>query len=500
MIAVALAAGGCDGAGRDLGESCDTTAECGAGLQCLEQVCVPRCHAHVDCGDGAVCDDGECHAVQSAIGDPCYSELACAAGQTCRLAQELHVAPGTCEAEGAGALEGEACTADRDCRQGGCALGRCVSLCDTDDCRRGWTCAEIPLPERSTSVSACLPGNTTIEFELPVPAADPAAPEIFPDLPVPVPSTARSMSLVFEAPTPENTVGASLLKNPRNQVIYREPDLIESYFTNPVRHKPQPGVSVLQVPSSTAAPLLAGIYTVDVHLYRDAPRLPPGERPRVRVVEKLGSAARLDLHFYFLDLAEHPCADRIGTDLSASTAPTLSGFQQLYLAELERIFEAANISLGEVTYDDITALTTANGRPDLDVLDASQAAELFALTTHTSGVSIFFVRSLEPDGPQLLTNDTPGAPIPGTGASGIAIGLDTLCYREWKDLARQTAHGIARHMGLFRNVEPDELPGHVDPIDDSDDSLDNLMNWSEFGGTDLSLGQREILRASPVLR
>ena len=55
-------------------------------------------------------------------------------------------------------------------------------------------------------------------------------------------------------------------------------------------------------------------------------------------------------------------------------------------------------------------------------------------------------------------------------------------------------------MGLFRNREPDDVATHVDPIADSDESLDNLMHWSEFGGTALSEGQRKILQASPVLR
>ena len=80
----------------------------------------------------------------------------------------------------------------------------------------------MPLPARSASVvNACLPGNATITFELPVPTADPATPSVVPEIQVPVPSTARSMVLVFEAPPSISTIGAGLLKNPRNQVIYR---------------------------------------------------------------------------------------------------------------------------------------------------------------------------------------------------------------------------------------------------------------------------------------
>jgi hypothetical protein len=507
VAALVVAALGCGGAGRELGEACGTSGECRDGLQCLQQVCVPRCEGHVDCGDGSVCTaEGECRSVVSAVDDPCTSELECGAGQTCRLSQQLGTTPGTCQVEAAAALEGERCTVDIDCRMGGCALGRCVSLCRETDCRRGWTCAAIPLPQRSTSVNACLPASATIEFEVLVPPPDPATPGLLPELPVPVPSTARSLVLVFEAPTPTQSVGAGVLLDPTDQVIYREPVFIESYFTNPVRHAPRPGISVLQVPSASdddeEAPgtyLRPGIYTVTVRSFREAPGQPVNGRPRLRVIEKLGSGTRLDLHFYFLDLADHPCQDAIGTALNATTAQMLTGFQDEFLGAIEDIFRPANITLGDVTYDDVASLVPG-GRPELAVLDVSQASALFALPIRRGGVSIFFVRGMEPDGQQILTNSTPGAPIPGTGASAIAVSVDTLCYRSWAQLARQTAHGVARHMALFRNVEPDALPGHVDPIDDTDDGIDNLMHWSEHGGSALSIDQREILRASPVLR
>ena len=53
MSTLLMAAGACGGNGRELGESCDTTGECSDDLQCLAQVCVPRCQGHIDCGDGA---------------------------------------------------------------------------------------------------------------------------------------------------------------------------------------------------------------------------------------------------------------------------------------------------------------------------------------------------------------------------------------------------------------------------------------------------------------
>ena len=82
------------------------------------------------------------------------------------------------------------------------------------------------------------------------------------------------------------------------------------------------------------------------------------------------------------------------------------------------------------------------------------------------------------------------------------IGLDTLCYRSWSQLARLTAHEIARYMGLSRNVELDSTgKAWLDMIDDNDaNPSNNLMFYSEVGGVDITPGQRDILSRSGVLR
>ena len=90
--------------------------------------------------------------------------------------------------------------------------------------------------------------------------------------------------------------------------------------------------------------------------------------------------------------------------------------------------------------------------------------------------------------------------VPGTGASGIAISMSALCHDpSWAHLARITAHALGRHLGLYRNREPDPETAD-DPLVDSPTSEDNLMYWGERGGTALSFEQREIVRRSPVLR
>ena len=89
----------------------------------------------------------------------------------------------------------------------------------------------------------------------------------------------------------------------------------------------------------------------------------------------------------------------------------------------------------------------------------------------------------------------------------IVIGLDTLCFRSWQQLARLTAHEIARYMGLSHNIElaTDDMgmPYHDligDTPESGDETTNNLMFFSELGGTDISPGQRDILTRSGVLR
>ena len=111
---------------------------------------------------------------------------------------------------------------------------------------------------------------------------------------------------------------------------------------------------------------------------------------------------------------------------------------------------------------------------------------------------MFFVRTLSPIGLQAVGPNPGPAGLAGTRRSGIVIGVDTLCYRTWRQLARLTAYEIARYMGLYNNVGID--PAHIDPIADTDSTSTNLMFYSELGGTVLSEGQKQILRRSAVLR
>lgn len=485
---------GCGGGGAAVGESCATVADCQDRLQCLDHICRPGCLADIDCGDGRVCEERACRLVESDIGDSCDSEAACGPAQTCRLPVDAFVANlGSCQPEpSSGAIIGEACADDADCRIGTCALGRCTELCvDDNQCLRGFLCTGIPRVSADASTfrggyRGCLPNGATLAFDVPLRA------QATQTIVVPIVSSATAMVVLAEAALPSDRIGVTRVIDPDNALVFTAPTTEEQYFAGALRHKPLPGVAALQIPSTTAVRLQAGVYTIEVTSSADVGPVSLDGR-RVRIVEKLGRGATLDLHFHFADLTDHPC---VGDErlLDADHAPTDPEFQNVYLARLREIFAPANITIGAITYQATSAPVELAG------LVESRAGELFATSTHATGVSVFFVRTLSPAGLEATVGGTPGAPLPGTRASGIAVAATALCNNpDWEHLARITAHALARHMGLYRNREP-EPEGAVDPLVDSPTSDENLMYWGEDGGAALSLEQREILRRSPVLR
>jgi len=504
---------GCPGGNGVVGDSCSSTGDCKSSLQCLNSICVPRCQRAPDCGDGFSCDrNGLCKVATGQLGDACTSEVDCGAGLSCQIdgdavGDDLRLLA-TCTAENDTRPPGSLCEQDSECRNGTCALGHCLDLCDsTRDCGAGWSCATLPRVQANGSLFAgCLPSQGALTWPIRVPG--PSA-----EILLPVPNVARSAELVMAVDDLAQRVGASSVMSPDGVQIYTKPcsppllpsdppcsqsDVLDQYFANPLRHLPDVGQSVLTMPSATELPLQTGAYRVQVSSFR-ANGTPGSATPHVTAVLKLDAGVVLDLHFYFLDLGEHPCADATGgLTLDAAAAQHEEYFQTRYLGRLRTIFSHGGIAFGSATYDDI------RDHHDLDGLDIGDVGSLLALGSYSTGINVFFVRTLSPVGLQAFGPNPGPAGLAFNRQSGIVVALDTLCYRQWEDVARLTAHEVARYMGLYHNVEV-ATPAHptwIDPItdDDSDTPSSNLMFYSEFGGIDLSSGQREILTRSPVLR
>lgn len=501
IAAIVGCAVGCTGGEARLGERCNSTSDCESSLQCVSNVCVDRCSRSPECGDGYECDgDGICHRSEGRVGDLCRSEVDCEPGLSCQIDGSIvdtdNRLRASCTASSEGRPAGSACSVDGQCRNGTCAMGHCIDLClQTRDCAAGNTCMVLPRVEASGLLfGGCLPSGGNVTWSIPM--ITPAA-----DMFLPVPSEATHASLVFEVDDPQQRSGASSVMAPSGAVVHQRcpfgtscpiAEEEQQYYVNPVRHMPEPGLSVLAMPTDPAVELETGLYTVRVDTRR--PDGNPGTAiPKVTAVVRIGSGGSLALHLHFLDLADHPCRAKFkNLRLDSQSAASEAFFQQDFIGALNTIFTTASISITTVTYDDI------HDHPDLDGLDVSNAGALLALGKYDRGINVFFVRSMSPVGLQGFAPGPGPAGLARTRGSGIIIGVDTLCYREWNELARITAHEIARYMGLSHNVEPDAR--WQDQISDSNVQPTNLMFYSERGGTELSNGQRDILSRSPILQ
>ena len=491
LLCVVLTLAACSSGG--IGDRCGDQGDCDSSLQCVQHVCAPRCVRAPDCGDGYACDtDGTCRAATGQPGDACTSEDQCAAGLACKLDDTMPAAPLTasCAPANTGRAAGDTCAQDSDCRDGTCALGHCVDLCNTTrDCASGTSCTEVPRVEHAGAMFAgCLLSRGALEWSIPL--SGPAQSVL-----LPAPASARSVAVTFSVDDASQKVGAIRVISPSGTVLVDSSvGSMLDYYQSPVRHRPEFGQSVLAIPSSPTTLLEPGAYLLDVSSLRPSATgvdLPGTATPSVTAVAKIGDSVVLDLHFYFLNFDDHPCAASFGSTLDAAIAQTATFFQSDFLGQLRQVFGRAGISIGTTTYEDLRQ------HPELDALDVSDAPALLALGAHATGINVFFVRSLSPVGLQAFGPNPGPAGIAGSRQSGIVIGLDTLCYRSWTQVARLTAHELARYMGLYDNID---LDGNLDPIDDSDTSSGNLMFYSELGGVDLSEGQRDVLTRSAVLQ
>ena len=493
----------CGGAG--LGDRCDVSSDCGARLQCVSGLCRPLCERAPDCGDGYACNNGGvCVEATGDYGDLCKSEVECKPGLACVLStptDDSSPLEAACGDDINGHPAGAACNVDTDCRDQTCAMGRCVDLCrDTRDCGVGMTCTNIPRVDHDGNgrmFAGCLQATGSLAWNIPVHGA-------LDTIRLAVPEAAQSVSVAMRVDDRTQLVGVTHVVAPDGSTLL---DFADGPFGDPVRHRPALGQSVLAMPSTVIAgpggalevPFSPGMYTLtvqslitlDVNSYGTA-------TPVVTAVAKLDSSVILDLHFYFLNLEEHPCAQAFdGGTLNSEIALTGETFQGQFVEPLRSDIASSGVALGTLTYEDLL------DHPDLDGPALANVNDLLKLGAHSVGINVFFVRSMSPAGGQAF-GPNPGpaglASTPDVGLqSGVIISLDSLCYESWQDLARLTTHELARYMGLYNNVELDMR--NFDPIADSDASPTNLMYFSQAGGGGtLSRGQTLILGRSPVLR
>jgi hypothetical protein len=490
----------CGGAG--LGDTCDVSSDCGARLQCVSNVCRPLCERAPDCGDGYACNnDGICVEATGDSGDLCTSEVECRPGLACQLSPSTNPSiplAGSCldENSGSGHPAGAACSHDYECRNSTCALGRCVDLCNTTrDCGVGMACTHIPRvrPEGAGQMFAgCLQATGSLIWD---PTSTLTVHGPVESVSLAVPESAQSVSILMRVDDPEQYVGATEVVDPDGVPLLEFKD---GPYGISVRHRPALGQSVLAMPSTPDVAFSPGMYTLTVRALTALDETKTGTAtPTVTAVVKLDSGVILDLHFFFLNLDDHPCAAAFDNGLlNASIAVSGQTFKNQFIHSLSADLASSGVALGTLTYEDLKF------HPDLDGPSLANVNDLLKLGTHSVGINVFFVRSMSPAGVQAFGPNPGPAGLASTAdvtiQSGVIISVDSLCYESWSELARLTTHELARYMGLYNNIEFDM---HVDPIMDSDTSPTNLMYFSEVGGgTALSTGQVKILGRSPVLR
>ncbi|MGE5185355.1 MAG: hypothetical protein ACM31C_25000, partial [Acidobacteriota bacterium] len=253
----------CQGSGA-VGDRCGDSSDCTSGLQCVASVCIPHCQRAPECGDGYACTKGGlCQLATGEAGDACTSETQCAAGLACELDSDVPDPGGqlswSCVPELPGRPAGDECAFDKDCREGTCALGHCVSRCtDTVDCAAGTSCTDLPRVEAGGAMfQGCLLAHGTLQWSLPIDA--PAK-----TLLLPSPGSARQLAVTFAVDDPAELVGASNLVSPTGTTLLDLDLHAPDPYAGLVRHLPQLAQSVLVIASSPASPLETGAYSLSV--------------------------------------------------------------------------------------------------------------------------------------------------------------------------------------------------------------------------------------------
>ncbi len=328
---------------------------------------------------------------------------------------------------------GSECSVDADCNQGICAMGTCSLLCETK-----MDCAQVNQCTAWEGVSTCVPVNGTRVQKLPL-----------------------SENNEFSVSVPDQSTGMVLAAQ-NNSNIVEIPQ-----FAHPDALKGASGIISVLKPNM-------GTYSGRV-----------SQRSKVSAVFKFGTSATVDVQLSVADLEAHPCIPGQIDTLHPLRNQTLA----TYWLALKSIMSNAGVELNLVKSTELLS------RDHLASVGHTRLEALFSNANADKGLfPIVLVRSLLPSGVQAMTMRYPGLPPTLDKSTGVAVSMDTLCYRNPHRLARATAHQIARYMGVPHNVNPE---GIEDNIADTTDSVTNLLHFGENGGTNVSPTQIEMLTSFP---
>ena len=111
--------------------------------------------------------------------------------------------------ENAGHPAGAVCNKDGECRNGTCELGHCIDLCTvTRDCGAGMSCTQLPrVAAQGHMFGGCVQSTGALTWNVPI--AGPST-----SVALPIPQSARSLSVFFTVEDLNQKVGATEIVAP----------------------------------------------------------------------------------------------------------------------------------------------------------------------------------------------------------------------------------------------------------------------------------------------
>jgi len=514
-------------------------AACRVGYACVPRserfVCYPRCEADADCPTGQACkvDTGECVEAEEApapetgraVGAGCAQDGQCEGGK-CRTGEDW---------------TGGACVTDCDNPGGECgvdgAQGRCLDWtrggeqvcvrgCSLDaDCRGGYVCEEggcLPACRAGTcdgelvcdtSSGRCLAAPPDEPAQAEVETLDLGSVTVGPrgsdTLELSLPAGAQGAAVIATGTAGElMTVGK--LTDPSGRTLY---DFHDPMAGVGIRVLPAADVLTLLLPMTPRVPLAQGKYRLSY--------LRNGSDKSVQVsahVKKGDAGAQLG---GTLDVRVHlvgvPGLNAAGAEGHAKLGQAVQVFRSR--------LGATGVTIGDIDYRDADG-ADATRLSTIDSIEgpSSELAALFKLSEgQPDRLHLFLVEEIVSGDAGFillgLAGGIPGPPIPGSGASGVAV-TAALLASDPASVGRTMAHETGHYLGLFHTSERngsahDPIPDTPECRPTADGNSDgmvvasecrekgagNLMFWSaDDNADDLSADQGWVVARNPLVR